>query len=83
MSAEVKGLSIPSELRRKQFLNAEDVATCMGVSVSTGYKVIQRINKELKEQGCVTVAGRVSSLSFWSKTTRNMAPETNDGAKSN
>lgn len=69
--------------QKKQFLCAQDVADYMGVSVSTGYKVIQKINRELKKQGCVTVAGRVSALSFWSKTTRNMAPETNDGAKSN
>ena len=83
MSAELKGLVVPAELRHKQFLNAQDVAACMGVSVSTGYRVIQMINKELKAQGCVTVAGRVSALSFWSKTTRNMASEIAEGTKSN
>ena len=78
MSERKMKMGNTSKGQKKQFLCAQDVADYMGVSVSTGYRVIQKINRELKKQGCVTVAGRVSALSFWSKTTKDLATSTAD-----
>ena len=44
----------------KRFMRAEEVAEELGVSVSYAYKVMRRLNQELKEKGFVTIAGRVN-----------------------
>lgn len=54
-------------MKKKQFLNAADVAAFMGVSVQTAYKSICRLNDELSSQGFVTVAGKVSRSYFEKK----------------
>lgn len=41
------------------FMRVEDVAEEMGVSVSYAYKLIRRLNKELKATGCITIPGRI------------------------
>lgn len=51
----------------KRFLNAKDVSYILGVSVSTAYKIIRRLNDELTEQGFITIAGRVSRCYFEQK----------------
>ena len=43
----------------KIYLTAADVANLLGVSVGHSYKLIQKMNKELKEQGYLIVAGKV------------------------
>lgn len=48
----------------KRFMNATDVADYLGVSVSKGYKIISQLNAELKEQGFLTVSGKVSRKYF-------------------
>lgn len=53
---------------KKQFLNVNDVAAYMGVSVPMAYKIIHRLNDELASQGYITVAGRVSRVYFEEKT---------------
>ena len=37
------------------FMRVEDVAEEMGVSVSYAYKLIRKLNKELKATGCITI----------------------------
>ena len=49
---------------QNRFMRVEEVAVELGVSVSYAYKVIQRLNNELKEQGFVTIAGRISRQYF-------------------
>lgn len=49
---------------QNRFMRVEEVADELGVSVSYAYKVIQRLNNELKEQGFVTIAGRISRQYF-------------------
>ena len=46
------------------FLNAEQVAAELGVSKSYAYKLIQKLNQELKELGCITIRGRVDRKYF-------------------
>ena len=49
------------------FMRAEDVAEILGVSKSFAYKVMQKLNGELKKQGYVTIAGRVNRQYFMEK----------------
>lgn len=42
------------------FLRVEEVAEEMGVSKSYAYKIVQKLNKELKSMGYLTVSGRVN-----------------------
>ena len=51
----------------KNFLNASDVAEYMDVSVPMAYKIIRKLNDELKSQGYLTVSGKVSKLYFEQK----------------
>lgn len=47
-----------------KFMRVEEVAQELDVSVSYAYKVIQRLNNELKGKGFVTIAGRVNRQYF-------------------
>ena len=49
---------------QNRFMRVEEVADELGVSVSYAYKVIRRLNDELKEQGFVTIAGRINRQYF-------------------
>ena len=51
----------------KNFLNADDVAKFMDISVPMAYKIIRKLNDELKKQGFITVAGKVSRRYFEEK----------------
>ena len=60
-------ISIGKEVRRKmekRFMQAEDVAEELSVSVSYAYKIIRQLNAELKEKGFITISGRVSREYF-------------------
>jgi hypothetical protein len=46
------------------FVRAGDIAKEMGVSEAMGYKIIRNLNNELKEQGFITVQGRLSRQYF-------------------
>ena len=48
----------------KMYLNANEVATCMQISVPMAYKIIRRLNEELREKGMITIAGRVDRNYF-------------------
>ena len=47
------------------FMRAEDVAEVLGVSKSFAYKVMKKLNAELKAQDYVTIAGRVKKNILW------------------
>lgn len=51
----------------KNFMNVEEVAEELGVSKSFAYKLMNQLNKELKEKGYFTVAGRVNRAYFTEK----------------
>ena len=42
------------------FLTAPEAAQLLHISTSHAYKVIHRLNQELKSQGFLTTAGRIS-----------------------
>ena len=53
------------ESMEKLFLSAEEVAEVMGISTAYAYKVIQRMNKELKKKGFITMQGRIDRKFFY------------------
>ena len=48
-------------------MTALGVAEAMGVSKAYAYKVIQRLNRKLQEQGYLTVSGKVNRKFFMKK----------------
>ena len=54
-------------MSEKNFLNASDVSEYMGISVPMAYKIIHRLNDELKAQGYITVSGKVNRRFFEQK----------------
>jgi len=49
------------------FMRVEEVASELGVSKSYAYKLVKKLNGELKDMGYLTVAGRVSKKYFMEK----------------
>ena len=47
-----------------KLMRVEEVAAELGVSASYAYKVIRRLNDELKAKGFVTIAGRINRQYF-------------------
>ena len=54
-------------LNENSFMRVDDVAQELGVSRSYAYKLIQRLNAELREKGYLTISGRVSRRYFEEK----------------
>lgn len=42
-----------------RFIKADEVAEELGISKPYAYKIIRRLNEELREKGMITIAGRV------------------------
>ena len=42
-----------------RFIKADEVAEELGISKPYAYKIIRRLNEELREKGLITIAGRV------------------------
>ena len=59
-------------MEEKRFLTAADVADFMGISVPTAYKIIRKLNDELKANGYITVAGKISRTYFEQKVYETM-----------
>ena len=47
-----------------KFLRAEEVAQELGISKSYAYKIVQKLNEELKNKGFLTILGRVNKQYF-------------------
>lgn len=50
------------------FMKVEDVAVALGVSKSYAYKIVQKLNRELREKGYITISGRVNRQYFLERT---------------
>lgn len=50
------------------FMRVEEVAEVLGISKSHDYKIVQKLNAELKEKGYLTISGRVNRQYFLEKT---------------
>lgn len=46
------------------FMRVEDVAQEFGVSVSYAYRIIQKLNAEMREKGYLTISGRINRKYF-------------------
>lgn len=48
-------------------MRVDEVAKELGVSKSYAYKIVQKLNRELKEKGYLTISGRVNRKYFQEK----------------
>ena len=65
-------------MNEHSFMRVDDVARELGVSKSYAYKLIQRLNAELREKGYLTISGRVSRRYFGKKLCYGESGETFD-----
>ena len=47
-------------MAEQSFMRVEEVARELGVSKSYAYKIVQKLNQELKEKEYLTISGRVN-----------------------
>ena len=53
--------------KQKNFLSASDVSEYMDISIPMAYKIIRKLNDDLKEQGFITVSGKINRRYFEQK----------------
>ncbi len=46
------------------FMRVDEVAEVLGISKSYAYKIVKKLNDELKEKGFLTISGRVNKKYF-------------------
>lgn len=46
------------------FMRVDEVADILGISKSYAYKIVKKLNDELKEKGFLTISGRVNKKYF-------------------
>ena len=46
------------------FMRVEEVVQELGVSVSYAYRIIQRLNAEMREKGYLAISGRINRKYF-------------------
>lgn len=56
------------EMENTSFMKVEEVAQELGVSKSYAYKIVQKLNEELKSKGFLTISGRVNKQYFMERT---------------
>ena len=49
------------------FMRVNEVAEELGVSIPYAYKLIRKLNEELRKTGCITIAGRIDRKFFHDK----------------
>ena len=54
-------------MEKRSFMRVDEGAAELGVSKSYAYKIVQRLNAELKAKGYLTISGRVSRQYFLEK----------------
>ena len=52
---------------QQSFMKVEEVAQELGISKSYAYKIVQKLNAELKSLGYLTISGRVNRKYFMEK----------------
>ena len=55
-------------MNENTFMRVDEVAKELGVSKSYAYKIVQKLNSELKEKGFMTISGRVNKQYFFERT---------------
>ena len=56
------------EMENTSFMRVEEVAQELGISKSYAYKIVQKLNEELKSKGFLTISGRVNKQYFMERT---------------
>ena len=59
-------------------MKVQDVANELGVSKSYAYKIVQKLNDELKAQGFITISGRVNKQYFLERVCYGTADKRKD-----
>ena len=54
-------------MNENNFMRVDDVAKELGISKSYAYKIVQKLNAELREKGFITISGRVNRRYFMEK----------------
>jgi hypothetical protein len=54
-------------LVERMFIRVSEVSELLDVSVPYAYKLIRKLNKELKQKGCIIIAGRIDRSYFFEK----------------
>lgn len=49
------------------FMRVNEVAEALYVSEPYAYKLIRKLNEELKQKGCIVIAGRIDRRFFYEK----------------
>ena len=55
-------------IKEQTFITVTEVAEIMGISKSYAYKIVHKLNEDLKAMGYLTIAGRVNRGYFLEKT---------------
>lgn len=51
-----------------KFYTAKQVSNILGVSETSAYRIIKKLNRELESQGKITIPGKISKRYFDEKT---------------
>ena len=51
-----------------RFYNVHDIKKMLDISESKAYQIIRQLNKELSEQGYITIAGKIPKIYFEERT---------------
>ena len=51
-------------MENTSFMKVDEVAQELGVSKSYAYKIVQKLNEELKNKGVITISGRINREYF-------------------
>ena len=51
-------------MQRTAFMTVAEVVETLGISKSHAYKIVHRLNQDLKDKGFITIAGRINRRYF-------------------
>ena len=60
-------------MNETNFMKVDDVAKELGISKSYAYKIVQKLNAELRSLGYLTISGRINRKYFMEKLCYNGA----------
>lgn len=63
----------------KMFMRVAEVAEALDVSEPYAYKLIRKLNEELKKKGCIVIAGRIDRRYFYEKFYHSQANNEKEG----
>lgn len=58
------------------FMRVDEVAEILGISKSYAYKIVKKLNDELKEKGFLTISGRVNKKYFMERVYYDTSQDT-------